>query len=128
VVGGEAIGALIVQDLENEERFTDDHLRILSTLAAQVAVAIRNTRLLEQTRQLADRERLLHEVTSRIRGSIDMRNILTTTATELAHALGARKARIELRVKEPASLETVSPEAVSEETVSGETEEKEKVL
>jgi GAF domain-containing protein len=45
-----------------------------------------------------DRERLLYEVTSKIRRSTDMQSIMATTATELSKALGARRAEIKIDI------------------------------
>jgi sensor domain CHASE-containing protein/GAF domain-containing protein len=101
LVGNEAIGAMVVQDLEQEQRFSEDDRRLLSTLAAQVAIAIRNARLLENTLQVASRERQLFEVTSKIRGTIDMPDILRITAKEIGKVLKARRTSIKIGV-EPA--------------------------
>ena len=50
-VGSDVIGVLSVQSTEEEGRFTDDDLRLLTTIAANVGVAIHNARLFEETRQ-----------------------------------------------------------------------------
>jgi GAF domain-containing protein/HAMP domain-containing protein len=98
LAGGEVIGALVIQDTEQEGRFDDDDMRLLTTLAAQVASAVRNTRLLESTQNKAEHDRQLYEITSKIRRATDMRSILKTTAEELGKTLGARKAEIKLTV------------------------------
>ena len=100
IIGGEVIGAMIVQDLEHELRFDEDDQRMLSTLASQVAVAIRNARLLESTHDQAERERLLFQITGKIRAASDMQTILETTATELRKVLNARRADIQIGVNE----------------------------
>jgi GAF domain-containing protein len=96
LIGGEAIGAMIVQDLEMELRFDEDDLRLMSTLALQVAAGFRNARLLDSTYHQAVRDRLLHEISQKIRSSPDMQTILKTTAQELGKYTGARRAHIEL--------------------------------
>lgn len=98
IVANEVIGAMVVQDLEHEYRFDEDDQLLLSTLAAQVAVALRNARLLETMYQQAERERKLYEITSRIRSATDIQTILETTSSELRKALRARHARVELGV------------------------------
>ncbi|MGC8856046.1 MAG: hypothetical protein ACP5QU_04530, partial [Anaerolineae bacterium] len=60
------------------------------------AAIIANARLLEQIRAQAERERLLFEVTSKIRRSTDMQTILATTASELSRVVGARRIRIHI--------------------------------
>lgn len=110
LVAGEVTGAMVVQDLEHEQRFDEDDLRVLSTLASQVAVAIRNTRLLESTHKQAERERLLFEITNKIRLASDMKTIMATTATELREALKARQAGIKIGVDAEETSETQFPD------------------
>jgi GAF domain-containing protein/HAMP domain-containing protein len=50
VIGGEVIGALDVQS-EQSNAFSTEDIQVLSTLADQVAVAIQNARLFEQSQQ-----------------------------------------------------------------------------
>jgi signal transduction histidine kinase/DNA-binding response OmpR family regulator len=50
-VGSEVIGVLSVQSTEQEGRFSDADLRLLTTIAANVGVAIHNARLFEEARQ-----------------------------------------------------------------------------
>jgi signal transduction histidine kinase/DNA-binding response OmpR family regulator len=47
-VGDEVIGVLSVQSTEHENRFNDDDLRLLSTIAASVGVALRKAKLFEE--------------------------------------------------------------------------------
>jgi GAF domain-containing protein len=98
LVGEEPIGALVVQDLEREDRFSEDDRRLLTSLGAQIAVSIHNAQLIEKSHLMARRDRLLHEVTSKIRSSTDMKTILATTATELGRALHVRSATIEIGI------------------------------
>jgi GAF domain-containing protein/uncharacterized Zn finger protein (UPF0148 family) len=96
LIAGDAIGAIVLQDLEHEGRFDEDDQRLLTTLASQVAVAIRNARMLEATYRQAARERKLYEITKRIRSAPDVAGIMQMTAQELAQILGARRADVEL--------------------------------
>jgi GAF domain-containing protein len=85
-----------VQDTDREGRFTEDDAALLSTVASQISAAIQNTRLLEQVQQTARRERLIHEISSRVRRSADMKAILETTARELGRALNASRASVRI--------------------------------
>jgi GAF domain-containing protein len=86
LVGGRVLGVLDVQ-AEDIDHFTEEDIRIQTTLAAQIAVALENARLLQQTQTRAHREQILREITDRIRGSVDMDTILRTTAQEVGRAL-----------------------------------------
>ena len=50
---GEPIGALIVQDLENEFSFDDNDLRFLGSVAGQVSGALHTIRILNESRETA---------------------------------------------------------------------------
>ncbi|GAB4503765.1 MAG: hypothetical protein Fur0043_07570 [Anaerolineales bacterium] len=89
----ELLGVLNVES-EQIAAYTDSDEEMLGTLAGSLAAIIANARLLEQIRRQAERERLLHEITSKIRQSTDMRTILMTTVGELSRAAKARKAQI----------------------------------
>jgi GAF domain-containing protein len=56
--------------------------------------------LLEQIRSQAERERVLYEITSKIRRSTDMQSILAITASEITKAVGARRTHIEISTVE----------------------------
>lgn len=51
IFGGSIVGAVVVQDLEKENRFGQDDLSLLMTLAPQIATTIRNTQLYTETQQ-----------------------------------------------------------------------------
>ena len=112
LVGDTALGLMTFQDPSLERRFSEDDLALLTTVASQVATAIQNDRLLDQTQRAARRERLIHEITSKVRRSPDIRSILDTTARELGRALNATRASVRLGPEAPARLPAVpSPDA-----------------
>ena len=94
----------MVQDLEREHRFDENDMRLLTTLAAQVAIAVHNTQLIETVQRRAERDRQLYEITDKIRRAVDIQGVLETTARELSIALDARRTRVE-----------ISPEPISDQ-------------
>ncbi|HRQ32959.1 MAG TPA: hypothetical protein PLM89_07635, partial [Anaerolineales bacterium] len=66
------------------------------TLGGSLAAVIANARLLEQVRSQVERERVIFEITDKIRRTTDIQTILATTASELMRALGASGTRIKL--------------------------------
>ena len=96
LVGGEVIGAMIVQDAEVEGRFDEDDQRLLATLGSQVATAIRTARLLDSTHRQAERQRALYEITAKLRSTNDFQTVLDTAALELRKILGAARVRLEV--------------------------------
>ena len=111
MVSGKVLGVLNVQDPEQEHAFSADDERLLGTLAAQVAVSIRNAQLLSQAHQQAERQQRLYEATERVRAALDINSILETASRELNHALGAKRVVIELHPPDIApSSDTPTPE------------------
>jgi GAF domain-containing protein len=96
LIGDEIIGCVAIQDQEQENRFTEDDAALLTTIASQIAVAIQNTSLVEQTQRSARRERLIHEITREVRRSSDIRTILETAVREVGRGLHVAKATVRL--------------------------------
>jgi GAF domain-containing protein len=76
--------------------FSEDDITVLEILADQLAVAIHNARLFEQTLQRAKREETVTSITSKIRTADDLDKMLQTAVQEMRTALGATRARIQL--------------------------------
>lgn len=94
ITGEKVVGVLDVQS-DQIGRFTDEDVWIETILANQIAAALENARLLEQAQQYALRteaqaqhERLLREITDRVRGAADIDTIMRTTVREVGRALG----------------------------------------
>ena len=97
LIGDEKIGIVVVQDFENERRYTEDDVALMTTIASQVATALQNAQLMDQIQRTARRERLIHEITSKVRRAPDRKTILETAAKELNRALNATSTLIQLR-------------------------------
>ena len=91
----EILGVLNVES-EQVAAYNENDEEMLGTLGGSLAAIIANARLVEQVRNQAEYSRLIYEITSKIRRSTDMQTILTTTASELTKAVGARYAKIEI--------------------------------
>ncbi len=91
----ELLGVLNVES-EQVAAYAENDEELLGTLGGSLAAIIANARLLEQIRSQAERERILFEISDKIRRTTDMQTILATTASELTRAVGATSARIKL--------------------------------
>jgi hypothetical protein len=94
--GETVVGALDVQSTTPYAFGTED-VAILVTMADQLAVALQNARLFDQTARQARRESQVVEITSKIRAAGDMDAMLRTAVTELRQALGVGKAAVRLQ-------------------------------
>lgn len=102
VYRSEVLGVL---NLESEQAFAyaENDEELLGTLGGSLAAIIANARLLEQIRAQAERERVLFEITDKIRRTTDMQTILTTTVSELTRVTGASRVHVKInpKVEEP---------------------------
>jgi len=91
----ELLGVLNVES-EQFNAYTESDEELLGTLGGSLAAIIANARLLEQIRAQAERERVLFEITDKIRRTTDLQTIITTTASELIKMTGANKVHVKL--------------------------------
>ena len=74
-------------------------------LSTQIGLALENARLLEQTQQRAERERVIADITAQVRSSMDPATILQTAVRELGAALGTDRTFVQLGAVRPVSEE-----------------------
>jgi len=91
---GEAVIGVLDAQVNRPFAFTQDDVTVLEVLADQVAIGIQNARLFSATLQRARREQAVVDVTSRIRSSQSIDEILRTAVREMRRALGAQRALI----------------------------------
>jgi GAF domain-containing protein len=105
--GDVVVGALDVQS-NLPHAFGAEDVAILVTIADQLAVALQNARLFDQTSRQARRERLVVDITSKIRAATDMDAMLRTAVTELRQALGVSRGAV--RLAPPAGMPAAAPD------------------
>jgi GAF domain-containing protein len=92
----EVIGALGLRGAEGRQRWADDEIALIEAVADQMALALENARLLEETQQRARRDRLVAEITAQVRSSRDPETILRTAVKALGTALNTDRALVQL--------------------------------
>jgi GAF domain-containing protein/HAMP domain-containing protein len=95
IVGEQVIGALDVQHT-NTNAFSLDDIAVLQILTDQLAVAIQNARLFQETLRRVEREQTVLELTDVIRSSDDVEGMLQTAVQEMRRVFGAERSRIRL--------------------------------
>ncbi len=92
-----SIGYLNVNLDKPVEQYTEGELDIIQATVDRFALALENARLIETTSRRAGRERLVSEITTKIRETNDPQMMIKTALEELKNALGASK--IELKTQ-----------------------------
>ncbi len=91
----ELLGVLSLES-DHLERFDENDQEIIGALGDSLGAILTNARLVDQIRQQVERQRMLYEITSKIRRSVDIETILRTSVNEISKAVGARKAHIQI--------------------------------
>jgi GAF domain-containing protein len=93
ILRGEAIGSLVVQS-PSTAALNQDQIDLIKAVAERVALSAENARLFEETTRRAERERLVSDITGKIRSVNDPQSMIQTAMEELRKALGASKVEV----------------------------------
>jgi len=80
---GQKIGTISLKRSGAESEWTEKEQEFAEKIAAQIALAIENARLLEDSQRRAIREQTLNELTTRLSRSLDLENLLQNAVLEL---------------------------------------------
>jgi len=90
ILRGETIGTLAVQ-VPNQEHIKADQMDLIKAVAERVALSAENARLFEDTTRRAERERLVSDITTKIRGTNNPEEMIRIAAQEIKNALGVSR-------------------------------------
>jgi GAF domain-containing protein len=79
---------MTVQSYDTPDLYSEHDKDLMTTIAGQVAIAMENARLFKDAQARARREKILREITARIRATNDPEMIAKTAVRELGRALG----------------------------------------
>lgn len=104
-VRGTVIGILDAQKPDEQHTWSEEEILILNTLTEQLGVALDSARLFEETRTRAERERLIGQITNRVRETLDIDTILQTATIEIQKAFDLDE--VEVRMNQNIHQETM---------------------
>lgn len=90
---GETIGNLVVQSPSRGD-LNQDQLDLIKAVAERVAISAENARLFDETTRRAERERMVSDITGKIRSANNPQAMIQTAIEELRVALGASHVEI----------------------------------
>jgi len=92
-IRGEEIGTLTVR-IPQATKLNEDQMDLINAVAERVALSAENARLFEETTRRAERERLVSDITVKIRSSNDPETMIQTALNELKTALSATEVKL----------------------------------
>lgn len=106
---GQEIGTIRLRRKETAPAWSQRERELAAEIAAQVALALDTSRLLEETQKSAARDQMIAGVSNRIRQTLDMETVLQTAANELRNAFGLMEAEVRLNPAKPAEETRAKP-------------------
>jgi GAF domain-containing protein/HAMP domain-containing protein len=86
ILRGQTIGVLNLQ-VNEDWSWAQDEIDIAQAVAERVALAVENARLLEDSQNLASKERIIGEISTKISAATNVDNILKTAVGELGNLI-----------------------------------------
>ncbi len=92
ILRGQTLGVVRLVKPEDATPWNKDEIELMDTLIDQLEVALESARLFRETQQRAKRERLVSDITTKIRSTTDPEQMLKTAVEELKQALNTTQA------------------------------------
>jgi GAF domain-containing protein/HAMP domain-containing protein len=105
-VRGQIVGVIDGQKPGHATEWTTEEIALTEALTEQLGMALEGARLHQETRRRAERERLIAELTTRMRESLDLDAVLQTAVREIGETLGI--AEVEVRMTSPGEMSSLS--------------------
>ncbi len=93
---GYHLGDINLRRAAGEPRWTTEDQELAQEVAVQIAVALENARLLEESRRRAAQEEMLSQATARFSQSLDIDTVLQMAVKELGQLAGVTEVFVEL--------------------------------
>jgi len=97
----QVLGVIEARKPDHAGPWSQDEIEQLTSLVDQLSVTLENARLYEDTQNRAEHERILAEITTKVRATTDINTIMQTAMLELATALNVPQGAIRLQAAGP---------------------------
>jgi GAF domain-containing protein len=82
------------------QKIPGEMVSMLETITDRLAFALENARLLEENQNRAEREKLIGDISAKVRASTNLDNVLRIAAAELGQSLGISEVLVQLKTTE----------------------------
>lgn len=107
---GQVIGAMEFE-IDEKGEFSQEDLELIEEIGERFGLAAENTRLVEESQRVAQREALINEISSRMQASNNVEATLTEAARSLRETLQAHRVMIRLGSPVNAAPKGMTPNA-----------------
>ena len=103
VLYGETIGTIKLKKKGGTSEWSDRERLLVEKIADQVALALENSRLVEEAQKSALRDQMIANISTRVRETLDVESVIRTAATELRRVFDLKEAEINIGPHQPES-------------------------
>lgn len=103
ILRGRKIGKIVLK--RPSKQWTKKEQALISEVSDQVALAIENSRLVNETREQANRDQLVTEFSSKLRETLDMDTVVKTALEEMKKTFGLEEAEVRLSIPDENRVE-----------------------
>ncbi len=101
VLRDQVLGIVRLKKPSDAPAWTTDEINLMNNLIDQLEIALESARLYRDTQRRAERERMVTEITTKIRSTTDPKIMVQTAINELREALQAQRGQMVIRPIEP---------------------------
>lgn len=92
----QVIGVVALEEQSAVHEWSEDQIQAIQDLTNRIGQSLESARLLEETQSRARRERVIREISSQMRETLDVRTVLRTMTDELYEALDLEEVVVQL--------------------------------
>lgn len=94
ILYGQKIGAIKLKRRGGKTQWSQRELSLVEKIAEQVALALENSRLVDEAQKNAMRDQMIANISTRIRETLDIESVVGTATTELRRVFDLKEAEI----------------------------------
>lgn len=107
VLHGQNIGTIKLKRKGAITEWSERERILVEKIADQVALALENSRLVDEAQKSASRDQMIANVSTRVRETLDVESVIRTAATELRKVFDLKEAEISIGSPKPSPLPTI---------------------
>ena len=96
ILHGQSIGNIVLKRKGISASWSERERILVEKVAAQVALALDNSRLVDETQKNAMRNQMIANISSRVRETLDVESVVRTATTELRRVFDLKEAEISI--------------------------------
>jgi GAF domain-containing protein len=109
ILHGQNIGNIVLKRKGSTHTWSERERVLVEKVANQVALALENSRLVDETQKNAVRDQVIANISARVRETLDVESVLRTATTELRRAFDLKEAEIIIGTSQTESASMKKP-------------------